>query len=138
VTVRYLLDTDTCSYVIRNRPESARQRMNAVPLDQQGISVVTYAELLYGVRRSSSKRINRRVVDAFVRHLFILDWNREAAECYAEIRTTLERKGKPIGGMDMLIAAHALSLNAVVVTNNARHFGEVPNLAVENWTHENP
>lgn len=133
MAVRYLLDTDTCSYVIRNRPESARRRMNAVPLDEQGISVVTYAELLYGVRRSSSKRINRRVVDAFVRHLFILDWNREA-ECYAELRTPLERKGKPIGGMDMLIAAHALSLNAVVVTNNSRHFGSVSGLSIENWT----
>lgn len=134
MAVRYLLDTDTCSYVIRNRPESARRRMNAVPLDEQGISVVTYAELLYGVRRSSSKRINRRVVDAFVRHLFILDWNREAAEYYAELRTTLERKGKPIGGMDMLIAAHALSLNAVIVTNNSRHFGSVSGLSIENWT----
>jgi tRNA(fMet)-specific endonuclease VapC len=130
-----MLDTDTCSYVIRNRPESARKRMNAVSLDEQGISVVTYAELLYGVRRSSSKRINRRVVDAFVRHLSVLDWSREAAECYAEARTALERKAKPIGGMDLLIAAHALSLNAVVVTNNARHFGEVLGLAIENWTH---
>ncbi|MGI8740628.1 MAG: type II toxin-antitoxin system VapC family toxin [Gammaproteobacteria bacterium] len=100
MTKRYLLDTDTCSYVIRNRPESARRRMNAVPLEQQGISVITYAELLYGVRRSSNKRVNRRVVDAFVRHLSVLEWTREAAECYAEVRTTLEHKDKPIGAMD--------------------------------------
>lgn len=134
----YILDTDTCSFVIRNKPPEARQRMNSVPLDQQAISIVTYAELLYGVRRSSSAKVNRVVIENFVRHLGILDWNRAAAERYAELRTHLEAAGTPIGAMDMMIAAHALSLDAVVVTNNERHFCRVPGLVVENWLAEIP
>jgi len=91
----YMLDTDICSYVIKNRPPEVRQKMNAVPLDQQAISVVTYAELLYGVKRSSSQRVNRQVVDAFVRHLTVLEWNADAAEHYADLRTHLEIQGTP-------------------------------------------
>ncbi len=74
----YLLDTDICSYVIRNRPEAVRKRMNAVPLASQAISVVTYAELMFGVRRSSNAKVNRTVVGAFLRHVSMLDWNRDA------------------------------------------------------------
>lgn len=129
----YILDTDTCSFVIKNKPPEARQRMNSMPLDQQAISIVTYAELLYGVKRSSSMKINRKVVDRFVEHLTILDWNRNAAEHYADLRANLEAAGTPIGAMDMLIAAHARSLSAVVITNNVRHFCRVPGLVVENW-----
>jgi tRNA(fMet)-specific endonuclease VapC len=129
----YMLDTDICSYVIKNRPAEARQKMNAVPLDQQTISVVTYAELLYGVKRSSSQRVNRQVVDAFVRHLTVLEWNADAAEHYADLRTHLEIRGTPIGAMDLMIAAHARSLEAVLVTNNRRHFDKVPGLMVESW-----
>jgi tRNA(fMet)-specific endonuclease VapC len=129
----YVLDTDICSYVIKNKPPEARRRMNAVPLDRQAISVVTYAELLYGVKRSSNTKVNRTVVDAFVRHLSILDWSQEAAEHYADVRAHLETAGTPIGAMDLMIAAHARSLDAVLVTNNERHFRKVPGLAVENW-----
>jgi tRNA(fMet)-specific endonuclease VapC len=113
----YILDTDACSFVIRNKPPEARQRMNSVPLDQQAISIVTYAELLYGVQRSSSAKVNRGVIENFMRHLGILDWNRAAAECYAELRTYLD---------------------AVVVTNNERHFRKVPGLVLENWLAEIP
>ena len=129
----YMLDTDICSYVIKNRPPEARRKMNAVPLNQQAISVVTYAELLYGVKRSSSQRVNRQVVDAFVRHLTVLEWNADAAEHYADLRTYLEIQGTPIGAMDLMIAAHARSLEAMLVTNNRRHFDKVPGLTVESW-----
>ena len=129
----YLLDTDICSYVIRNRPPQARERMNTVPLEEQGMSVVTYAELLYGVKRSSSTRVNRQVVDAFVRHLTVIAWDAEAAEHYGDLRATLEKRGTPIGAMDLMIAAHARSLGAIMVTHNRRHFDKVPGLKVESW-----
>lgn len=129
----YLLDTDICSYVIRNRPPQARERMNAVPLEEQAMSVVTYAELLYGVKRSSSARVNRQVVDAFVRHLTVIPWDAAAAEHYGDLRATLEKRGTPIGAMDLMIAAHARSLGAIMVTHNRRHFDKVPGLKVENW-----
>lgn len=129
----YLLDTDICSYVIRNRPEAVRKRMNAVPLGSQAISVVTYAELMFGVRRSSNAKVNRTVVGAFLRHVSLLDWNRHAVDAYAEMRVELEAKGQPIGNMDLLIAAHARSLRAVLVTNNERHHGRISGLKIENW-----
>jgi tRNA(fMet)-specific endonuclease VapC len=131
--VRYLLDTDTCSYAIRERPAGVRERMNAISLEEQAISVVTYAELMYGVARSSNARVNREVVAAFVRHVPALSWTADAAEHYGEIRAALEVRGAPIGAMDLMIAAHARSLGAAVVTRNLRHFSRVPGLAVENW-----
>ena len=130
---RYLLDTDICSYIMRNKPPEARARMNAVPLDDQCISVVTLAELLYGVKRSSKPAANRAVLNAFLHHVTLLNWDAEAAEHYSEIRATLESKGVPIGSMDMMIAAHAKSLGAIIVTNNRQHFERVPGLKVETW-----
>lgn len=129
----YVLDTDICSYVIKNRPPVVRERMNAIPLESQAISVISYAELLYGVRRSSSPRVNRPIVVAFVRHLTVLAWEVEAAEHYADLRVHLEARGTPIGSMDLMIAAHARSVRAVLVTNNLRHFEKVPGLKLVNW-----
>ena len=130
---RYMLDTDICSYIIRNKPPEARARMNAVPLDDQCISVVTLAELLYGVKRSSKPVVNRAVLNAFLGHVTLQKWDAEAAEHYSEIRAVLESKGVPIGSMDMMIAAHARSLGAIIVTNNRQHFERVPGLRVETW-----
>ena len=129
----YMLDTDTSSYIIRQRPESVRTRFNALQLEQICISIITYAELLYGVERSSSTKVNRAVVDSFAHHLVIRHWDEAAAGHYAQIRTHLETSGTPIGGMDMQIAAHARSLGAVLVTNNIRHFERVDGLVLENW-----
>lgn len=129
----YMLDTDTSSYIIRQRPESVRARFKSLQIEQICISIITYAELLYGVERSSSSKVNRSIVDDFVRHLVIKPWDEFAAEHYAIIRTHLDAKGTPIGGMDMQIAAHARSLGAVLVTNNTRHFERVDNLLLENW-----
>jgi len=129
----YMLDTDTCSYIIRERPIGVLQRFRKLTTEQVCISVVSYAELLYGVKRSSSKRVNRPIVDDFVRHLDIIKWDNEAAECYGEIRTSLEAGGTPIGAMDMMIAAHAKSMKATLVTNNQKHFAQVKGLKVENW-----
>lgn len=130
----YMLDTDTSSYIIRERPASVRERFSKIDSQQICISMVTYAELLYGVARSSSSKVNRPIIENFARHLVIQPWEESAADHYAQIRTFLESNGQPIGGMDTQIAAHALSLDAVLVTNNTRHFETVPDLKLENWT----
>ena len=91
-----------------------------------------HAELLYGVERSSSKRINRPIIDDFVRHLDVIEWNNAAAEQYGKIRADLEARDEPIGVMDMMIAAHAKSIKAVLVTNNQKHFARIKGLKVEN------
>jgi len=129
----YILDTDTCSYIIRERPISVLERFRKLAMEQICISSVTYAELLYGVARSSSKRINRPIVDDFVRHLDVIDWDTGAAEQYGQIRADLEARGEPVGAMDMMIAAHAKSIKAVLVTNNQKHFARIKGLKVENW-----
>lgn len=129
----YMLDTDTSSYIIKKRPESVRRRLAQVKPEQVCISIISYAELLYGVERSSSQTINRTIVLDFARHLRVQVWDEAAADAYARIRTALEKTGQPIGGMDMQIAAHALSLEAILVTNNTRHFERVSGLALENW-----
>jgi tRNA(fMet)-specific endonuclease VapC len=129
----YMLDTDTCSYIIHNRPITILAKFNALQTTDLCISVITNAELLFGVEKSSSKKINLEVVESFTSKLIILDWDVSAAKEYAKIRTHLKTKGKLIGNMDMLIAAHALSINATIVTNNTRHFQLIPNLKVENW-----
>lgn len=129
----YMLDTDTSSYIIKNRPESVRRRLAQVKPEQLCISIITYAELLYGVERSSSQQVNHEIVMDFVRRLLVQTWDEAAAEVYAKLRADLERVGQPIGGMDMQIAVHALSLQAILVTNNTRHFERVSGLVLENW-----
>ncbi len=130
---RYMLDTDTCSYVIRERPIGVLERFRKLSMDQVCISAVTYAELIYGVERSSSKRINRPIVDEFVQHLDIIAWGKEAAERYGKVRAELKTGETPIGAMDMMIAAHAKSIKAALVTNNQKHFAKVRGLRIENW-----
>lgn len=129
----YMLDTDTSSYIIKNRPESVRRRLAQVKPEQLCISIITYAELLYGVERSSSQQVNHEIVMDFVRRLLVQTWDEAAAEVYAKLRADLERVGQPIGSMNMQIAAHALSLQAILVTNNTRHFERVSGLVLENW-----
>ena len=131
--ILYMLDTDICSYIIRERPISVLERFQKVKMDQLHISVVTYAELIYGVEHSSSKKINRPIIDDFVHHLSILSWDQEAAEHYGKIRAFLRTEGSLIGSMDMMIAAHAKSREMTLVTNNDKHFRKVPMLKIENW-----
>lgn len=130
---RYMLDTDMCSYIIREHPVSVLKRFQTLAMEQLCVSVVTYAELIYGVERSSSRRINRPVIEDFVRHLDVMDWDTKAADQYSVIRAGLEAAGTPIGAMDMMIAAHAKSIKAVLVTNNQKHFKQVRGLKIDNW-----
>jgi tRNA(fMet)-specific endonuclease VapC len=129
----YLLDTDTCAFILRRSSPALLQRIQTVPLRQQAMSMITLAELLYGVQVSSRKKANRAAVDLLARHLQVIDWSREAAEHHADIRADLKKKGQLIGSNDLLIAAHARSLAATVVTNNVKDFGRVKDLRIENW-----
>ncbi len=129
----YLLDTDICSYIMKLYPESTFYRFQITHPEDIIISAVTYAELMFGAVRSGSTRINAEVIRDFMRHLTCHAWDVSAADHYSVLRTELERKGTPIGNMDMMIAAHALALNATVVTNNIRHYDRIEGLRVENW-----
>ncbi len=131
--IYYMLDTDICSYIIREKPIKVFEHFETLKMDQLCISVVTYAELIYGVEHSSSKKINCSIVDQFVKHLSVIDWNKKAAEHYGSIRAILQANGNVIGAMDMMIAAHARSQKMTIVTNNEKHFKRVPKLQVENW-----
>ena len=128
----YMLDTDTSIYIMKERPASLRRRFEKHH-DEVCISVVTYAELLYGAERSTAKVKNHQAIDAFVQLLDVCDWTRAAAGHYAAMRAELDGAGAPIGAINTMIAAHARSLNAVVVTNNARHFSKVTKLKTIDW-----
>lgn len=130
----FVLDTDTCSYIMKRSSAPLLERIRIVSLDAQAVSIVTVAELLFGVRRSACVARSREAFDAFIPHLAVLDWDWSAAEHYAEIRADLKRLGSPIGSNDLMIAAHARSRDATLVTNNVREFERVPGLRVENWT----
>ena len=130
---QYMLDTDTSSYIIRSRPESVLARFSRLDSNRLCISVITEAELQYGVRLASGAAGIRADVEDFLRRLSILDWDRAAAAHYADIRVQLESSGKSIGNMDLMIAAHARSAGSTLVTNNEKHFRRVPRLLVENW-----
>lgn len=130
---KYMLDTDTCAFILRKSSPVLLQRIQEVPLHQQCMSVVTLAELLYGVQVSSKKKVNRDAVELLTRYVNILEWTLDAAGHYAEIRADLKKRGQQLGANDLLIAAHAKSMGAVIVTNNVKDFGRVKGLKLENW-----
>lgn len=132
----YMLDTDTCIFLMRGASPALAANIQQVPLAQQVMSVVTLAELSYGVQASAGhkRRQNQSVLDSLVLHLSVLDWPQDAARHYAEIRLDLKKRGAQLGAADLMIAAHARALGAVVVTNNTKDFGRVKGLQVENWT----
>ena len=132
--VLYMLDTDTASYVIRGRAPGIEAKVMAIAAEQLCVSAVTCAELMYGLKRVAAGHRLHAGVRQFLNIVTVLAWGREAAEHYAEIRHRLTLDGLPIGDADMMIAAHALAMEAVLVTNNVRHFGRVAGgLVVENW-----
>jgi tRNA(fMet)-specific endonuclease VapC len=130
--LQYMLDTDICIYVLKNRPSRLRERFNRLA-EQLCISTITLAELSYGVEKSSRRDENRRAVDGFAARLDVLPFSAEAALHYGQVRAELERSGRPAGAHDMLIGAHARSAGLIIVTNNVREFERIPGLRVENW-----
>ena len=131
--ITYMLDTNICIYVIRKKPEQVIERLKQTRISDIGISSITLSELEYGAARSSKPEQNRLALGEFLAPLEILPYDDMAAYEYGKIRAYLERKGTPIGSMDMLIAAHALSVDCSLVTNNVREFNRVPSLNIENW-----
>ena len=129
----YLLDTGTCVTLLRRNSPSLLKRLQSINPIRLAMSIVTWAELQYGVQASNRVEENRAAVALLGQHIKSLDWNHEAAMHYAHVRHALKTKGKLIGSNDLMIAAHALSLGATVVTNNTREFKRVPQLSLENW-----
>ncbi|MCW8795802.1 MAG: type II toxin-antitoxin system VapC family toxin [Chlorobium sp.] len=129
----YLLDTNICIYIINNRPEKVLQRFRKERIGNVGISSITASELTYGVVKSASER-NRLALELFLAPLEIYPFDESVIWHYGEVRADLEKRGKPIGALDTMIAAHALALNSILVTNNTREFNRVEGLHYENWT----
>ncbi len=130
--LRYMLDTNLCIRVLRDRPQNVRERFNA-EADGLCISTVILTELLYGAEKSDRPALNRAKVEQFAARLETLSFGPEAAAHAADIRSDLERKGTPIGGYDILIAGHARSRGLIVVTGNLREFSRVEGLRCEDW-----
>lgn len=131
--MEYLLDTNICIYIIRRKPASVFQHFERLDLGSVGISSITLAELQYGVAKSARPEQNQSALNRFLIPLEIADFDFRAAEEYGNIRATLEMKGRPIGPLDFLIAAHAKSLGATLVTNNEKEFQRISGLKIENW-----
>lgn len=131
--MRYLLDTNTCIYIIKRSPEYVYERFTQLHVGDVGISVITFCELQFGVANSNAVDKNQRALAKFLGPLDVLDFPAGASTVYGNTRAFLEQAGTPIGNYDLLIAAHAIHLGLVLVTNNTKEFNRVPNLSVENW-----
>lgn len=131
---RYMLDTDTCSYIMRRSPLAVLKRLAKVPVDDVCISVITKSELLFGVEVSPKRKQDEAALAAFLRYVEVLDFPDEASSHYARIRGDLKSRGAMIGANDLFIAAHARSLGLTLITNNTREFKRVRGLSIENWT----
>jgi len=127
-----MLDTDISSYIIKRRPATLVERFEK-HAESLSVSVMTAAELRFGAEKAGRPKL-AELVEAYLERLAILDWTNEVSGHYARIRSELERSGKPIGNMDLLIASHAVSQRMILVTNNLKHFSNVPGLKVEVWS----
>lgn len=128
-----MLDTNICIYVIKHKPEQVFLKLQEHDPSEVCISTVTYAELIHGVEKSQSIEKNRVALALFLANIEIMDFDSSAAESYGKIRADLEKAGKPIGSLDMMIAGHAKSLGYTMVTNNTKEFMRVNGLKLENW-----
>lgn len=134
----YMLDTDISSCIMKRSDSRVLERLQAIPVGDICISAITESELMYGVEVSPRQQQDRAALDAFLKHVEVLDYPDQAAAHYAQIRAALKRAGNLIGANDLLIAAHARSLALTLVTNNTREFGRVKGLSLENWTEPVP
>ena len=131
---RFMLDTDTCSYIMKRSHPLVLKRLQSVPVADVCMSVVTKAELLYGVEVSPRRTQDAAALAAFLPYVESMEFDEDAAQHYAEIRADLKRRGAMIGANDLFIAAHARALRFTLVTNNTTEFERVPDLRVDNWT----
>ena len=131
--MRRTLDTNICSYILRRHPADMVERFASLDRSQLWLSAIVAAELRFGAAKLGSSKF-QAAVEAWLAGFDVRPWPLEATHTYAQIRAALEKLGQPIGGMDLMIAAHAMAEDSVVVTNNTREFLRVPGLAVEAWT----
>ena len=129
----YMLDTNICIYAIKNKPEQVLEKLKQNLSNGICISAITLAELQHGVEKSINPEKNSMALLQFLSILDILPFDDLAAVEYGKICAYLQKRGTPIGTIDMLIAAHAKTENLIIVTNNVREFERVPNLKIENW-----
>jgi len=132
--MKYMLDTNICIYLIKQKPPKVLKRFKTHAIGDIGISSITLAELRYGVSKSRHVEKNRLALDEFILPLEIADFDEKAAQEYGTVRADLEKAGKPIGSMDMLIGAHALAFGATLVTNNTKEFKQIRNLKIADWS----
>jgi tRNA(fMet)-specific endonuclease VapC len=132
--LRYMLDTDICSYVMKRSHDLVLKRLQKVPVSDVCVSVITKSELLYGVEVSPRQQQDEAALNAFLSYVEVLEFPDRASSHYAQIRAHLKASGTVIGGNDLFIAAHARSLGLTLVTHNTREFGRVPRLVIEDWT----
>jgi len=129
----YMLDTNICSYIIRNRPLQIKEKLQEIEQHHTvALSSIVVAELLYGAQKKQSPKLHK-IVSAFIDNFILYDYSKISASSYATVRTDLESKGQIIGANDLLIASHALDLGATLVTNNTKEFERVEGLILENW-----
>jgi len=132
--MKYLIDTNICIYIMNKLPAGVIKKFKQFALGDVGISTITVSELQYGVAKSIHRKENQQRLEQFMAPLEILAYDEMAAKAYGDIRFYLEKYGQSIGSLDVLIAAHALSKNLILVTNNEKEFKRIKNLQVENWT----
>ncbi len=131
--IEFMLDTNICIYLIRQKPRQVVERLEAASVSDIGISSITQSELEYGVCKSRKTEQNRAALLEFLAPLEILAYDDMAAQYYGEVRSHLEAQGTPFGSLDMLIAAHARSIGCTLVSNNTAEFSRVPDLKLDNW-----
>lgn len=133
--MKYMLDTNICIYIIKKKPLQVINRLTNIEISDIGISSITLSELEYGVEKSQKKEQNKLALTQFLTPFEIKAYNENSAQIYGKIRSELEKRGTPIGPLYLLIAAHAISLGSILVTNNEKEFQRVPGLIVENWVY---
>lgn len=129
----YMLDTNICGYMIRNRPYYIKDTLKEVELNHEiALSSIVVSELLFGAKKKGSAKLTK-LVNTFIDNFSIYDFDKHSAIAYSDIRNELEKNGNIIGSNDLFISAHAKSLNAILVTNNIKEFNRIDGLTIENW-----
>ena len=130
----YMLDTNTASYIIKGEPASVKEHLLNVPMSDICISAITEAELLRGVEKKSGSIQLRQIVEEFIIRVDVLPWDSKVAKSYAELRTACEKEGKSLGAMDMLIAAHSVAADAILISNDRAFYNVQHLLNLQDWT----
>ncbi|MDD5372026.1 MAG: type II toxin-antitoxin system VapC family toxin [Sulfurimonas sp.] len=132
---KQMLDTNICIYIIKNKPQNVREKLKEFDVGDLVLSSITVSELYYGVYKSEYMEKNLLALEHFLKPFDILEYDIKASAAYGKIRADLEKRGQIIGGLDMMIAAHALSCNMTLVTNNTKEFKRVKELRIDNWVY---